>query len=64
MKEVLFGDLEVGDVFAYGSKVYAKRKGVCQGVDYNAEDVRNGDFWQFDVTDVTFFIKKEELVTA
>lgn len=56
-----FGELVVGDVFAYGSKVYTKRLGVSAGVDYNAEEAKSGDYWQFESGDVVFFIRKEEV---
>lgn len=59
MQTKQFGELVVGDVFAYGSKLYTKRIGVCGGIDYNAEDNKTGDYWQFENSDSVFFIKSE-----
>jgi hypothetical protein len=57
MRTMTFGELVVGDMFAYGSKTYTKQVGVCQGVDYNAEESKSGDYWQFEITDEVMFIK-------
>ncbi len=68
MQTKIFGELNVGDTFAYGNKVYTKRVGCSQGIDFNAEEAKSGDYWQFENSDEVFFIKaevkQEELVHA